>query len=66
MPTPQKIAEMLSTLVYLLPAPYGPVVAAALRLIETALTTGNDAAADIDALHARYSAEAQKIADAWK
>lgn len=66
MPTPEKIAEFLGTLTTLLPVPYGPAIAAALRLVQTLIDQGRDPAAEIQAMHARYSAEAQKIADDWK
>lgn len=54
-----------ATLAALAPAPYGPAMAAALKLAESWVRAGKSIE-EINAIVAVYSAEAQRIADGWK
>lgn len=60
---PETLAA-LATLVAFLPAPEGPMAAAALRLAAAWIQAGLDADA-VNAIVAKYSAEAQELANNW-
>jgi 3-methyladenine DNA glycosylase AlkC len=47
-----------------LPQPYAALLAAALRAVEAAVVAKRDAS-EFDAITAKYSAEAQSLADTW-
>jgi hypothetical protein len=53
-----------ATLAALAPAPAGPILAAALRMAEAWLRAGKSID-EVNAIVARYSAEAQELADSW-
>lgn len=58
------VLEAAATLAALAPPPYGPALAAAIRLAEAWIRAGKNAD-EINAIVARYSAAAQELADHW-